>query len=192
MSHVVITDEHVQRIKDFVNRRHGPTLRKWNGLPYVSHLWEVGDMVTFAWMSPPRDPDSVSLNERLAVAYQHDLVEDTGTTLDEIYEKDGPVVAYGVMMLTDPPAVPGGPSRALRKQLTRERLMLAPGWLQSIKMGDLLSSWPSIRDNDPDFAKVFRKEATALATALVRAHPLLRRMLLESLNGTLVMHPGLV
>lgn len=107
----------------------------------------------------------------VAVAWLHDSVEDQGLAWEEILAID-PWVALGVRWLSDLEAG----SRATRKAQSVYRLSLAPGWVQSIKVADLLSNTASIAKHDPDFAYTYLVEKHALLSALTRAHPVLLAM----------------
>ena len=75
--------------------------------------------------------------------------------------------------LTDPPTVKGGPNRAERKRMTRERYAIAPAEAQTVKCADIISNTVSIVEHDPDFAVVYLSEVRALLDALDRADPTL-------------------
>lgn len=73
-------------------------------------------------------------------------------------------------------------NRKERKTKELVRLANASSEVQTIKLADLISNWPSIRDHDPRFAIVYRSEATDLCEALTKGNELLRRLLQFELN----------
>ena len=147
----------------FALRAHHGQQRKYTGEDYIVHPVEVMDIV----MSVPHSEDM------LCAALLHDVVEDCGVTLDEITEQFGFAVEDLVFWLTDPPAVKGGPNRAERKRMTRERYSIAPPQAQTIKCADIISNTQSIVEHDPDFAVVYLSEMRALLEVLDRADPTL-------------------
>lgn len=151
---------------------HRDQRRRYTGEPYVVHLAEVAGTVAAALAGSP------FLDTAVAVAWLHDSIEDTETTFDQLARTFDLEVADGVRWLTD--CEPG--NRATRKRLTRERLANAPGWVQTVKVADLLSNGPSIARFDPGFAWLYVREARALLDeGLTQAVPELRDMLSHEL-----------
>lgn len=60
-------------------------------------------------------------------------------------------------------------NRETRKNLSRERLAKAPGWVQTIKCADLISNTGSIVQFDPAFAKTYLKEKQLLLEVMTKA-----------------------
>lgn len=152
---------------------HGKQVRKYSGMPYFVHCAEVASIVAEADGSP----------EMIAAAYLHDTLEDTDLTASEIQSKFGLGVLDMVLALTNEPVRPGF-NRDRRKALDRERLGASSWMVQTIKVADLISNAPSIRDNDPAFAVKFGQEARALLEVLNLADLGLRgrlSVLLESI-----------
>lgn len=153
----------VARAHLFALRAHQGQQRKYTGEDYIVHPVEVMDTV----MSVPHSTDM------LCAALLHDVVEDCGVTLDDIKTNFGAGVEDLVFWLTDPPTVKGGPNRAERKRMTRERYSIAPAQAQTIKCADIISNTTSIVEHDPDFAVVYLSEVRALLEVLDRADPTL-------------------
>ncbi|HVM53183.1 MAG TPA: HD domain-containing protein [Acidimicrobiales bacterium] len=78
---------------------HGDQRRK-DGSPYVSHLLQVAGLVL---------EHGGSMDAAVA-AVLHDVVEDTGATLDDVRDRFGPVVAGIVESCTDSLDLPRGPA----------------------------------------------------------------------------------
>jgi hypothetical protein len=60
-------------------------------------------------------------------------------------------------------------NRAERKAASRLRLAAAPGWVQSIKVADLISNTSSIVQNDPKFAATYLEEKRLMLDVLDHA-----------------------
>jgi (p)ppGpp synthase/HD superfamily hydrolase len=147
----------------FAATAHATQKRKYTGEPYITHPIEVAKIVA-----------SVEHTDAMVcAAVLHDVVEDCGVTLEEIKEEFGAEVEDLVFWLTDPPTVAGGPNRAERKRMTRERYSIAPAEAQTIKCADIIANTSSIVQHDPDFAIVYLSEVRALLEVLDRADPTL-------------------
>ena len=112
------------------------------------------------------DP-SISRDEMLATAWLHDCIEDQGVESSTLERLFGSQVASGVLLLSD---LEEG-NRSTRKQLSRERIAKAPGWVQTIKCADLISNTSSIVSHDPCFARVYLEEKRLLLNVMDRADP---------------------
>ncbi len=100
--------------------------------------------------------------EMLAAAWLHDVVEDTGITMDLIRGEFGPAIADLVFWLTDQ-SKPGDGNRAVRKAIDRYHSAAAPAEAQTIKLADVIDNTLSIEARDPDFARVYRLLAVMTA-----------------------------
>jgi len=139
--------------------------RKYTGEPYFNHPLRVMKLVASVL---PDDEDAQ------IVALLHDVVEDTDVTLAFIRDEFGQRVERGVFALTDTPTVEGGPNRKERKKMDRERIAKAEGWIQTIKVADMIDNTSSIVENDPNFAKVYLEEKRLLMKVLKDADPSLK------------------
>jgi (p)ppGpp synthase/HD superfamily hydrolase len=153
----------------FARQTHATQVRRYTGNPYADHLAEVAGIVsTVASANAPWDVvDGVEgrVDRMIATAWLHDCVEDQGVTESELAERFGTLVARGVMLLSD---LEQG-NRAERKAASRLRLSAAPGWVQSIKVADLISNTSSIVQNDPKFAVTYLEEKRLLLDVLTHA-----------------------
>jgi len=129
--------------------------RKYTNEPYIVHPMAVAELVR----SIPHTP------EMLAAAYLHDVVEDTPVTIHEIREEFGPEVGDLVEWLTDI-SQPGDGNRRVRKELDRQHLAKATPDAKTIKLADLIDNALTIREHDPQFWKVYRREMRALLEVL--------------------------
>jgi (p)ppGpp synthase/HD superfamily hydrolase len=143
---------------NFARAAHAGHVRKYTGNPYADHLAEVAGIVST--VAP-----FGSMRLMVSVAWLHDCVEDVGVTLDQIKAEFGPEVAQGVAGLSD---LEVG-NRAERKAASRARLGACDGWIQTIKVADLISNTSSIVKHDADFAKVYLHEKWALLDVMPKA-----------------------
>lgn len=144
----------------FAIEAHKDHRRKYTGGPYREHLAEVAGIV--AAVAPPD-----MRNVMVACSWLHDSIEDVGATHDQLQDRFGAVVADAVVMLSDTETG----NRAQRKAAARERLAKAIGWVQTIKVADLISNTASIVERDPKFAVTYLAEARALLDVLTKADP---------------------
>lgn len=76
----------IKQAKAFAYERHAGQVRKGNGAPFTTHLDKVTDIIKTLTTD----------EEVIAAAWLHDVVEDTDTKLEEIYEKFGERVGHFV------------------------------------------------------------------------------------------------
>lgn len=145
----------------FARQVHSAQKRKYTGNPYLDHLAEVAGIVATVCT----ESNSEKAEEMIATAWLHDCVEDQGVSLQEIEDKFGFRVALGVSGLSD---LENG-SRAERKQASRDRLAKCSGWIQTIKVADIISNTSSIVAHDPKFAEVYLEEKRLLLDVLTKA-----------------------
>ena len=138
-------------------------LRKYTNEPYIVHPAEVASIVATV-------PDATE--EMLAAAWLHDVVEDTGVTLDQVHLLFGADVAKLVFWLTDV-SKPEDGNRAARKAIDRAHIAAAPAAAQTVKLADLISNTKSIMAHDEKFAKVYLEEKKLLLEVMTKAHPAL-------------------
>jgi len=154
----------------FAREVHKDQVRKYTGNPYSDHLAEVAGIVSTVL---PYYPEMGQV--MLACAWLHDCVEDQNVTGFFLRNRFGRDVATGVMHLSD---LEQG-NRAERKQASRDRLMMAPSWVQTVKCADLISNTSSIVQHDPKFAKVYLEEKRLLLDVLTLADDRLRSIAYE-------------
>jgi (p)ppGpp synthase/HD superfamily hydrolase len=145
----------------FAVEAHKDQRRKYTGVPYWSHLAEVAGIVSTVAGS------FINVSELIAAAWLHDCVEDQGVTEETLKSEFGIWIAEGVMLLSD---LETG-NRAERKAASRARLGDAPGWVQTVKVADLISNTSSIVMHDPKFAVTYLEEKRLLLDVLTRADP---------------------
>lgn len=142
----------------FAMDAHKNQKRKYTGNPYFEHLAEVAGIV--ACVMP-------SHQEAIAVSWLHDCIEDCSVSIADLLDRFSSFIVAGVVQLSD---MEKG-NRAERKAMSRIRLASAPGWIQTIKVADLISNTSSIVHHDPSFAKLYLEEKRMLLDVLTKADP---------------------
>jgi (p)ppGpp synthase/HD superfamily hydrolase len=132
-------------------------LRKYTNEPYIVHPAEVVSIVQTV-------PHTEAM---LAAAWLHDVVEDTGVTIETVRAEFGEEVADLVSWLTDVSRPEDG-NRAHRKARDREHTAAAPAEAQTVKLADLISNTRSIIAHDPKFAVTYLEEKRALLAVMTR------------------------
>lgn len=147
----------VEKARVFATAAHNAIgqVRKYSGEPYINHPKRVVSIVNTVTIDPTT----------LAVAWLHDVVEDTDVTLKTIEEEFGHDIAMLVENLTDVSKKSDG-NRATRKAIDREHTANADRRAKTVKLADLIDNTRDILDNDESFAKVYIKEKEQLLPVL--------------------------
>lgn len=154
---------------DIAVMAHRGQRRRYTGEPYIAHPLAVMTIVRGATDDPVA----------LAAAILHDVPEDAdggerpGCWLRLIADTCSLDVAEGVQTLSDNCPRHAG-NRAARKAAICRKLADAPGWVQTIKVADMIDNLPSIVEHDPKFAPVYVQEARNLLDVLARGDDRLR------------------
>lgn len=150
----------------FAQERHAGQTRKGSGDPYFSHPLAVSYLVA-------AHKRSRHLDEILAAALLHDVLEDTDATFQEIAERFGPLVASLVQELTsDPESI----ARMGKTEYLKKKLVGISSYALAIKLADRLhnlSDRPS-RQNVLDTVEIIghlreRRKLSATHSALAEA-----------------------
>jgi (p)ppGpp synthase/HD superfamily hydrolase len=137
-------------------------LRKYTYEPYIVHPAEVAGIVA-----------SIGGTEsQIAAAWLHDVVEDTGVTIEVIRAEFGDEIATLVGWLTDVSRPEQG-NRAHRKAIDRAHTAAAPGAAQTVKLADLISNTRSIVAHDAKFAETYLSEKRELLKVMTKGDPVL-------------------
>jgi len=150
------------RARTFATAAHAAVaqLRKYTNEPYIVHPAEVVAILK----TRPHDPEMV------AAAWLHDVVEDTGVSIEVIRAEFGSKVSDLVGWLTDVSRPEQG-NRAVRKAIDRAHTAAAPAEAQTIKLCDLISNTRSIVEHDTEFARVYLAEKRLLLEVMTKADP---------------------
>ena len=146
----------LQEALEFATKAHEGQVRKYTFEPYINHPIEVMNIVKTV-------PHT---EEMLCAALLHDVVEDCGVKLSDIFFK---FKSLDIMFMVDDLSDISKPSDGNRQQRkAMDRNWIASGGAQSktIKLADLISNSKSILEHDKDFAKVYIKEKELLLEVL--------------------------
>jgi (p)ppGpp synthase/HD superfamily hydrolase len=149
----------VERARVFATAAHAACgqLRKYTYEPYIVHPAEVVSIVSTV-------PHTEAM---LAAAWLHDVVEDTGVTLETVRAEFGEEVADLVGWLTDVSRPEQG-NRATRKAIDRAHTAMAPAEAQTVKLADLISNTRSIMEHDETFARTYLAEKKLLLEVMTK------------------------
>ncbi len=140
----------------FAEVAHRGQKRKYSGAPYIVHCGRVANLVMLIHGTTEEDE---------AVAWGHDLIEDTVVTYEDIVHHFGPVVANLILELTNESKDPLKlQSRAERKRQQCEKMAHASLQAKVIKCCDRLDNLWDLPDND--FRKQYVLESAALLNAM--------------------------
>lgn len=159
-------------------QKHSGQFRKYNGLPYVMHPVRVAERVRVIFAGRPQAEDAVS------AALLHDVVEDSGVSVDEIDDLFGPAVARLVWELSNPSKGSKLP-RAERKKMDREHISKISSMAKVIKLLDRIDNVSELEGADDDFKFLYAEESLKLLEVLQGASAALENILEEKLLAIL-------
>lgn len=153
-------------IRDFAVAAHGT--QQYGAQPYSVHLDAVAKLAA---------PFGETAQ---AIAYLHDVVEDTAVTETQVRQRYGDFVARCVAILTDE----AGPDRKTRKVLTYAKMKQVVGEEELalvVKTADRLANVRAcVNDNNQRLLGVYREEHPSFCAAVFR--PKLADSLWQELN----------
>jgi (p)ppGpp synthase/HD superfamily hydrolase len=168
----VLTRDGIYDAYQFASAAHGATgqVRKYTGLPYISHLVNVAMLVN----SVTQDRrDNVAL---VSGALLHDVREDTAITSKELQNFFGQQITSLVESVTNPsvqfPELP----RYERKKMDREALIGKGYATHTLKLADVIDNGLTVVHFDPEYAKTSVAEAHLLIDLLTDGDNRLRRI----------------
>lgn len=153
--------------------------RKYTQEPYYIHPQAVAKMVKSV------GADSATV----ASAFLHDVVEDTGVSLQTIIDTFGEDVGALVEMLTDI-SKPSDGNRKVRKELDRQHLAKADPRAKTVKLADLIDNTKSIVEYDRGFAPKYLEEKRLLLEVLKEGNPVLHELATISMRHAKLMLDG--
>jgi len=179
------TENILLKVKEFTDQAHGNQTRKYTPDRYIVHPERVMRLCQ-------KYTDDVAV---LSAALLHDVLEDTKTTKDEIFnfltELTGEAKARQTVNLvsemTDVYIKQTYPryNRRRRKKLEAERMEKTSADAQTIKYADIIDNCNEIVDHDPDFAKVFLDESRKLLEKMSAGNGELHEKAIKVVNGNL-------
>lgn len=147
----------IKRAILFATDKHEGAVRKFSGIPYITHPIAVAEMVSKV---------KHASEDMIVAAILHDTVEDTDTTVDDIFNMFGAAVAILVDGLTDK-ATPDMGNRKVRKAFDRDRIAALHHDVHTIKLADIIHNAMSfLADDAGDFAAVWMAEKADLLLVL--------------------------
>lgn len=146
----------------FAAAAHGDQNRKYTDEPYIVHPIAVAQLL----MSVTDDFDII------AAGILHDVIEDTHKTRGDIEVAFNKRIADLVFEVSDISKHDDG-NREIRKEIDRAFLSIASADAKTIKLADMIDNTKTIKEHDPDFAKVYLKEMVRLLDVLKEGDSLL-------------------
>jgi (p)ppGpp synthase/HD superfamily hydrolase len=160
----------------FAGEAHGDQKIPGSDLPYVIHLADVCmEIMAAISAGEVENPD-------LAVqcALLHDSIEDADITFEEIKNKFGEDVAYGVMALTKNSDI----EKNLRMRDSIERIKLQPREVWMVKLADRITNLqPPPSHWTEEKIAYYRKEAGYILEQLGSASPFLGERLRKKIEN---------
>lgn len=141
----------------FAKEKHEGQFRK-NGCSYICHPVKVSEIINDYFSNHPK------INEFIAAAYLHDVVEDTNTTIDEIRNNFGEYVAYLVNGVTNDKKekdTMGKTDYLCNKMLNMEEDVL------NLKLCDRLANVLDLSNVNEDFVEKYEIETTLILNYLL-------------------------
>ncbi len=145
-----------EKAREFAIERHGK--QKYGDSPYSVHLDEVASIAS-------EFGDAAAI-----IAYLHDVVEDTDTTILEIESLFGALVSQCVAILTDEP----GSNRKERKAKTYEKMSKVSGELELaliVKAADRLANFRAcVAQKNNSLLSMYKREHPVFKEAVYRSN----------------------
>jgi (p)ppGpp synthase/HD superfamily hydrolase len=157
----------IARATLFADQAHDGQLRKFTGLPYISHPMEVMQIVRGV-----TNDDDV-----LAAAVLHDVIEDCGVTYTDLMLEFNENIAHLVYQVTNAADDEDG-DRIVRAYINRNVMANASEGAQTIKLADIISNLSGIDlalECDPAWAKMYLEEKVDMINVLTRGDATLKK-----------------
>lgn len=148
------------------------------GAPYLVHLTKVTNEVIIACEEAELDEKKSEL--AIMCALLHDTIEDTEATFDDIFQKFGEDVAYGVEALSKDPNLP----KSMQMGDSMNKLLEQPYEVQMVKMADRIVNLSKPPKEWTKTKKVgYQKEAKFILSCLRNANLYLSLKLQEKIEA---------
>jgi len=174
----------LKQVEAFANNAHGSQQRKYTADPYIVHPIRVMEMCR-------QYTDHLPI---LCAALLHDVLEDTLTTKLEIESFLRTIMSDSfteeatslVEELTDVYVKDKFPrmNRRTRKQKEAERMSSVSANAQTIKYADIFDN-TDIAYDDPDFARIYLREAWELLAVMKNGNPDLRSKAIRQVESSM-------
>ena len=159
---------------------HSGQIRKFSGLPYVSHVARVAGRVSV---------HNSATEDMIAAAYCHDILEDTRITYPEMSFIIGKEASDIVLELTNP-SKDSNLLRSERKKIDRDHISEISKEAKTIKLFDridnvseLLRDYFLLQDSEKEFAEKYAYESRLLLDVLSNIDTDLEAELLFVIEG---------
>ena len=139
----------VYQAKEFATNRHNSIGQMYGNLPYTFHLEMVVTVaIKYIQLIPVADQDNV-----LAACWCHDLIEDTGTTKEQLAKQTNPRISEIVYNVSNEPA-------KTRREKVIKTLPKIMGDQYSIfvKLCDRIANTTNSKKEASDFFGKYKKE----------------------------------
>jgi len=146
----------ISKAKELATSKHEGQFRKFSGEPYVQHPLRVAQTVL-------RYKNSKELDKLMVAAILHDTVEDTDTTIEEIRELFGDLVASLVEELTSD-SVKAKENKSL---YLSDKMISMSSWALVIKLSDRLDNVSDLRHVNKSFRQKYIKETKYILSRLI-------------------------
>jgi (p)ppGpp synthase/HD superfamily hydrolase len=166
----------------WVRLKHSGQIKKYNGKPYYTHLYNVAKL---ARQATPFGYE---------IGLCHDLLEDTATTPNELLAGllsfgyppgDANYIANVVVELTDVFTSAAYPSlsREMRKEKEEFRLRTISACAQTIKYADLIDNMKLVIEYDPEHAPRYLEKKRLLLQSMNKGDEALREQALQIIHA---------
>lgn len=145
----------ISKAENFATKAHLNQKRKYTGQPYIIHPKNVANIVGKFEYS-----DNI-----ICAAWLHDTVEDTNVKLNDVKNIFGDEIAELVDNLTNISTFKDG-NRKARKEKDLIHISKALPAAKTIKLADIMDNVSTIKEFDPDFAKIYIPEKIEMLKVL--------------------------
>lgn len=149
----------------FAKQRHDGQFRKFNGEPYCNHPQRVARTIFDVKI------DIHKVDELIVAALLHDIVEDTNTTIEEIEQEFGSIVANIVAELTSDMS---GIRRMGKTAYLIDKMLNMTSWSLVVKLSDRLDNVSDIAIASEKFRSKYSKETRSIIAELREKRELTR------------------
>ena len=141
----------IKQAEDFATERHKGQTRKFSGEPYINHPKAVAQLVS----------DFGGDAEMVTAAWLHDVVEDTGTSIEEIEDLFGNNVAGYVLELTHDIK-----DKSKKGEILADRMNEMSQGALLIKLCDRLNNVSDFETAKPSFVAKYKPETEYILSHL--------------------------
>jgi (p)ppGpp synthase/HD superfamily hydrolase len=134
--------------KNFAQQKHAGQLRKFSKNPYIEHPIKVAQIIK-------ENKKSHKINELLAAALLHDILENTKTTEIELKKNFGKLITSLVKELTSEKE---NLKKIGKKEYLAKKMINLSSWALVIKLADRLDNVSDLNNCSKEFKEKYTKE----------------------------------